>query len=82
MCVIESQLTEPHPPIRHGWGQAGEYLEQEAAWAAFYEPQQLQDTADRLGGRGVELIPNREALLQAARAAGRSRVQELQAPVG
>lgn len=83
VCVIESQLTEPHPPIRHGWGQAGEYLEQEAAWAAFYEPQQLQDTSPIASTGGVlSLIPNREALLQAARAAGFSRVQELPVPAG
>jgi tRNA (mo5U34)-methyltransferase len=69
VCVVESQLLEPHDPLRHTWGTSGEYVEQVAAWAAWYEPgQDVHPIAS--AGEVVSLIPNRAALLQALDAAG------------
>ena len=43
VCLVESQLTEQVAPIRHGWGQTGAFLEQEASWAAYHEPATVQE---------------------------------------
>jgi len=76
VCVVESQLTEPHEPLRHGWGTTGEYLDQEAAWAAWYEPAELQAGHPIASFGGVvSMIPNGAALKQAMSAAGFSRVE-------
>jgi tRNA (mo5U34)-methyltransferase len=81
VCVVESQLTEQHEPVRHGWGGTGEYLEQDASWAAWYEPQELQEGLPIASHGGViSFIPNRAALLQALAAAGFSRVEALPVP--
>ena len=76
VCIVESQMTEPHPPIQHGWGTTGEYLEQPAAWATWYEPVEAQEEHPIASFGGVvSFIPNRVALEQAMRAAGFSRVE-------
>jgi tRNA (mo5U34)-methyltransferase len=76
LCLVESQLVEPHSPLRHGWGATDEYLEEEAAWAAMYEPEELQRTHPMASHGGVvSFIPNRAALEQALSAAGFSRVE-------
>jgi len=81
LCVVESQLVEPHAPLRHTWGTSGEYLEQEAAWAAWYEPAEAQEERPIASHGGVvSLIPNRAAMLGGLSAAGFSRVEELPAP--
>jgi tRNA (mo5U34)-methyltransferase len=83
VCIVEAQLLEPHPPLRHGWGTTGDYLEQEAAWAAWREPNELQSGHPIASFGGVvSLIPNRAALLQGLEAAGFSRVEPLAAPSG
>jgi len=76
VCVVESQLVEPHEPLRHGWDAAGKLMTQEAAWAAFPEPAERQKSS-LTGSQGgvVSLIPNREALIQAMRASGFERVE-------
>ena len=80
VCIVEAQLLEPHEPLRHGWGTTGEYVEQEAAWAAWYEPAELQESHPIASYGGVvSLIPNRAALLQALADAGFSRSQPLAA---
>ena len=77
VCVVESQLVEPHEPLRHSWGTTGEYVDQPAAWAAWYEPQVEQDSHPIASAGGVvSLIPNRAALLQALGAAGFSNAEE------
>lgn len=83
VCIVESQLTEQAAPIRHGWGVSGEYLDQEASWAAFFEPLDVQlGFSTAAHGGGVSLIPNRAALLQALDAAGFSRLEQLPVPAG
>jgi tRNA (mo5U34)-methyltransferase len=78
VCIVESQLTEQVEPIRHGWGTAGQFMEQPASWAAYYEPAQLQESHPVAAHGGVvSFIPNRVALLEAMTAAGFSRVQPL-----
>ena len=78
VCIVESQLTEQVEPIRHGWGTTGEFLEQDASWAAYFEPPQLQESHPIAAHGGVvSLIPNRAALLQAMTAAGFGRVEPL-----
>ena len=76
--MIESQLTEQIEPIRHGDGQTGVFLEQEASWAAWYEPdeQQSGNPIASFGGV-VSFIPNRAALLGAVRAAGFAKTEPL-----
>ena len=81
VCVVESQLVEPHGPLRHTWGTSGEYVEQEAAWAAWYEPAEAQEGWPIASHGGVvSLIPNRAAMLGGVSAAGFSRVEELPVP--
>ena len=76
VCIVESQLLESHEPLRHGWGGTDEYLTQPAAWAAWYEPAELQaDHPIASFGGVVSMIPNRVALEQAMRAAGFSRIE-------
>jgi len=78
VCIVESQLTEQVAPIRHGWGRSGHFIEQEASWAAYHEPLQLQEGHPIAAHGGViSLIPNRAALLQAMGAAGFSRCEPL-----
>lgn len=78
VCLVESQLTEQVSPIRHGWGQTGLFLEQEASWAAYFEPAQLQeDNPIASHGGVVSFVPNRAALLAAMAAAGFSRCEPL-----
>jgi tRNA (mo5U34)-methyltransferase len=78
VCIVESQLTEQVAPIVHGWGRTGEFLEQPASWASYFEPPQLQDSHPVAAHGGVvSFIPNRAALLQALTAAGFSRVEPL-----
>jgi tRNA (mo5U34)-methyltransferase len=83
VCLVESQLVEPHAALRHTWGTSGEFLEQEAAWAAWREPVESQDRSP-IASRGgvVSLIPNRAAMVDGLSAAGFSRVQELPVPAG
>jgi hypothetical protein len=81
VCIVESQLTEQVEPIRHGWGTTGDYIEQDASWAAWYEPPELQDGHPIASHGGViSLIPNRAALLQAMSVAGFGRVEALPVP--
>ena len=83
VCIVESQLTEQVEPIRHGWGTSGDYIEQEASWAAWYEPPALQDGHPIASHGGVvSLIPNRAAMLQAMSVAGFGRVEPLPVPAG
>lgn len=83
LCMIESQLTEQVAPIRHGWGRTGEYLEQDASWAAWFEPAELQEHHPIASSGGVvSFIPNRAALLQAISAAGFSSRQPLATRTG
>jgi tRNA (mo5U34)-methyltransferase len=78
VCLVESQLTEQVAPIRHGWGETGKFMEQEASWASYYEEPHLQDGHPIASHGGViSLIPNRAALLEAVRAAGFSRCEPL-----
>lgn len=78
VCLVESQLTEQVEPLRHGWGTTGEFLEQPASWAAYFEPAQLQESHPVAAHGGVvSFIPNRTALLEAMTAAGFSRVEPL-----
>lgn len=82
VCIVESQLTEQTQPIRHGWGTTGEFLEQPASWAAFYEPAELTIHPIASHGGVVSFIPNRTALLDAMTAAGFSRAEPLVARDG
>jgi tRNA (mo5U34)-methyltransferase len=66
VCVIESQLTEQRDPIRHGWGVTGQFEQQPASWAAVYEPRQEEHPIASHGGV-VSFVPNRTALMDAAR---------------
>ena len=77
VCMVETQLTEQVAPIRHGWGQTGVFMEQEASWAGFFEPPQLKESPIAAHGGVISLVPNRAALLEAMAAAGFSRCQEL-----
>jgi hypothetical protein len=77
VCMVESQLTEQKEPIRHGWGGTGEFLEQPASWAAYYEPAELQTNHPIASFGGVvSFIPNRVALLEALAAAEFADVTE------
>lgn len=83
VCIVESQLTEQVAPIRHGWGETGQFLEQEASWAAYLEPAQLQaENPIASFGGAVSFIPNRAALMSAMAAAGFSRCEPLVPEVG
>ncbi len=83
VCIVESQLSEQSKPIRHGWGGTGEYLEQPASWAAWYEPTELQEGHPIASFGGVvSMIPNRVALTQALSAAGFPRLEEPEVPAG
>lgn len=77
-CIVETQLTEQVDPIRHGWGQAGEFTEREASWAAYREEPQLQEGSPIASHGGViSFVPNRAALFEAMIAAGFSRCEPL-----
>lgn len=81
VCVIESQLVEPGPPLVHGWGGAGGFMQQEAAWASWHEPPDMQaDNPIAAHGGVMSFVPNRPALIQACLGAGFSRVEPLPAP--
>jgi tRNA (mo5U34)-methyltransferase len=76
VCVVESQLVEPHEPLRHGWGTTDKLMTQEAAWAAYPEPAERQESSPTAAHGGVvSLIPNRAALIQAMHASGFERVE-------
>ncbi len=76
VCVVESQLVEPHEPLRHGWGATGKFMAQEAAWAAWPEPAEWQESETAASHGGVvSLIPNRAALIQAMGASGFERIE-------
>ncbi len=76
VCVVESQLVEPHEPLRHGWGTTDKLMTQEAAWAAYPEPAERQESSPTAAHGGVvSLIPNRAALIQAMRASGFERIE-------
>jgi tRNA (mo5U34)-methyltransferase len=79
LCVVESQLTEQAEPIRHGWGETGVFVEQDASWASCYEPDQDATPIASTGGV-VSFIPNRAALVQALATAGFSTVEPLAVP--
>ena len=81
VCVVESQLVEPHEPLCHGWGTTGKFMTQEAAWAAWPEPGEEQETNPIAAHGGVlSLIPNRAALIQAMHASGFEHVECPQVP--
>lgn len=78
VCVVESQLTEQVQPIRHGGGETGVFFDQDASWAAYLEPLQLQDDNPIASHGGVvSFVPNRAALLQAMAVAGFTRCEAL-----
>lgn len=78
VCIVESQLTEQVLPVRHGTGQTGQFIEQQASWAAWVEPahQQAANPTASHGGV-VSFVPNRAALFEAMAAAGFSRCEPL-----
>jgi SAM-dependent methyltransferase len=83
VCVVESQLVEPHEPLRHRWGTRDKLMAQEAAWAAYPEPPERQETSPTAShGDVVSLIPNRAALIQAMHASGFERVECPAVPPG
>lgn len=82
-CLVETQLTEQVAPIRHGWGQTGEFLEREASWAAYREEPQLQEGSPIASHGGIiSFVPNRAALFEAMTAAGFSRCEPLTPETG
>jgi tRNA (mo5U34)-methyltransferase len=69
VCVIESQLTRQLEAIVHGNGRSDQYEESPSSWASVVETDQASNMLASAGGV-VSLIPNRDALMQAAHAAG------------
>jgi len=69
VCIIETQLTRQTEAIIHGNGRSDQYEKSPASFAALLETDQEGNMLAAAGGV-VSLIPNRAALLQAARAAG------------
>ena len=50
VCIVESQLTEQVAPIRHGWGQTGQFLDQPGELGLLLR---APAAAGRLSDRGV-----------------------------
>lgn len=78
VCLVETQLTQQVTPIRHGWGQTGQFFEQAGSWAAFVEAPQVQELNPTAAYGGVvSFVPNQVALFEAVAAAGFSRCDPL-----